>query len=182
MLTESTRPDQSCPESLPGSLDALFGARNAVVRGMFACPGARVQELVDLDLGDIELDRLNQVTLTGKGRKQRIVPIWEETANAIKHYLELRHQAGINSDALLLNARGERITRFGINYITERSVRKAERDCPSLRGRHVTAHTFRHTVALQMGQSNVDIFAIKEMLGHADIRTTSKYVEINIEI
>ena len=162
--------------------DTLGGARDAMLFGLFSCTGARVQELVDLDLGDIDLDGLNQVTLTGKGRKQRIVPIWEETADAIRHYIELRRQSGIDSVALLLNARGKRITRFGVNHIIEKSVRKAQKDCPSLRGKHVTAHTFRHTVALQMVRANVDIVIIKEMLGHADIKTTSKYVEIDIEM
>lgn len=162
--------------------DTVQGARNAVLLGMLANTGARAQELVDVDLRDIQLGNLNQVVLTGKGRKQRIVPIWEETAGAIKRYLELRRHAGINNDALLLNLRAERITRFGLNHIIEKSVRKAERHCPSLRSKHVTAHTFRHTVALHMIQSNVDIVTIKEMLGHADIRTTSKYVQINLEM
>ena len=162
--------------------DTLNGARNAVLLGMLYSTGARVQELVDLDLSDVQLGDLNQVIVTGKGRKQRIVPIWEETARAIDHYLELRHQAGINKDALLLNARGKRITRFGINYIIDRTVRQAERHCPSLQDKHVTAHTFRHTVALHMIQSDVDIVTVRDMLGHADIKTTSKYVEINLEM
>ena len=162
--------------------DTLDGARDAMLFGLFSCTGARVQELVDLDLRDMNPGGLNQVTLTGKGRKQRVVPIWEEAASAIRHYAELRRRAGIDSDALLLNARGKRITRFGVNHIIGKYVRKAQKDCPSLRGKHVTAHTFRHTVALQMVRANVDIVIIREMLGHADIKTTSKYVEIDIEM
>lgn len=160
----------------------LNGARDAVLLGMFYNTGARNQELVDLNLPDFRLDDLKQVTLTGKGRKQRIVPIWDETIKAIKHYLELRRQAGIHSEVLFLNARGERITRFGVNHIINKHVLRAAQECESLQNKHVTAHTFRHTVALHMVQAKIDIVKIKELLGHASIRTTSKYVEIDMNM
>ena len=124
--------------------DTLQGARDAVLLAMLYNTGARAQELVDLDLNDLRLDGPAQATLTGKGRKQRIAPIWTETANAISHYLELRQQAGIHSEKLLLNARGQRITRFGINYTIAKHVSRAAQQCPSLQNKHVTAHTFRH--------------------------------------
>ena len=162
--------------------DTLQGARDAVLLAMLYNTGARAQELVDLDLNDLRLDGPAQATLTGKGRKQRIAPIWTETANAISHYLELRQQADIHSEKLLLNARGQRITRFGINYTIAKHVSRAAQQCPSLQNKHVTAHTFRHTVALHLIQQGEDIITVRDLLGHADIRTTSKYVKIDLNM
>ena len=163
-------------------IDTLSGARDAVVLGLFANTGARVQELVDLDLTDIRLDGLRQATLTGKGSKQRVVPIWKETACAISHYLQLRQEAGIESDALFLNARGQRITRFGLSYLVDKNVSQAANRCPSLKDKHVTPHTFRHTVALHLIQEHENIATVKELLGHASIKTTHKYVEIDMNM
>jgi len=162
--------------------DTLDGARDAVLLGMSYNTGARAQELVDLDLTNLRLDNLAQATLTGKGRKERIVPIWDQTAGAINHYLELRQAAGIHHEALFLNARGQRITRFGLNYIIDKHVSRAAQQCPSLQDKHVTAHTFRHTVALHMIQAGENLATVKKQLGHASIKTTSKYVEIDMNM
>ena len=160
----------------------LQGARDAALLSTLCCTGARVQELVDLNINDLRLDNCRQITLTGKGNQQRIVPIWEETAKLISHYLELRKLQGTDESALFLNAKGQRITRFGINYIIKEHVKSTSKLCPSLKNKHVTAHTFRHTVALHLVQAGEDIFKIKDLLGHADINTTNKYVDISIDM
>lgn len=178
-LVETLDPEQVRALLQAPDNSTLDGARDALLLGMFYNTGARVQELVDLDLKDLRLDKLPQATLTGKGRRQRIVPIWDETVGAINHYLELRRQAGIETEALFLNARAQRITRFGVNHIIGKHLTRAVSKCPSLQHKHVTAHTFRHTVALHLVQAREDLVTIKELLGHADIRTTSKYVEID---
>lgn len=82
----------------------------------------------------------------------------------------------------MLNPRTHRITRFGLNYIITKHVSRAAQHCPSLQAGHVTAHTFRHTVALHLIQAGEDIVTVKELLGHADIKTTSKYVEIDMNM
>ncbi len=160
----------------------LNGARDRVLTMLLADTGARVQELVDLQISDLRLQQPAQVLITGKGRKQRIVPLDEDIVQAIQHYLEFRDAAGIRSEHLLLNARKQPITRFGINYLTNKYVRIAEQRCPSLGGRTVTPHVFRHTKALHLIQAGVDIFEVKEWLGHADIKTTMQYCEINLEM
>lgn len=162
--------------------DTLDGARDAVALNLFYTTGARVQELVGLDLADLRLDRLGQARLTGKGKKDRIVPLCEETVRAIDRYLQLRAAEGIDSDALLLNARGRRITRFGMNYLIDANVSRAAATCPSLKNKHVTAHTFRHTTALHLIQAGEDIVTVKELLGHADIGTTAKYIRIDMNM
>jgi len=162
--------------------DNLLGARDQALFTMLYNTGARVQELVDLDVSDLRMEKPLQVLLTGKGGKQRIVPLYEETVSAIQHYLKLRERAGIDDKTLFLNARGSRITRFGIGYILAKHAAQAARKCPYLRGKKVTPHIYRHTTALHLIQSGSDISVVKEWLGHADIKTASLYVDINIEM
>lgn len=162
--------------------DTVSGARDQALFHLLYNTGARVQEIVDLVVGDLRTEAPVQVCLTGKGRKQRIVPLHEETIEALQHYLKLRTAAGIESAALFVNAQGERITRFGISHIVSKYATMAEGGCASMAGKKVTPHTFRHTAALHMIQSGVDISVVKEWLGHADVKTTSLYVDINVEM
>ena len=120
--------------------------------------------------------------LTGKGNKERILPLRHDTVQALQHYLDLRQARGIVHDRLFLNAHGTPITRHGINYLVQKYRKKAAEHCPSLGPKRISPHTFRHTTALHLIQSGVDITVVKEWLGHADIRTTSLYVDINVEM
>jgi len=162
--------------------DTLLGARDQALLSLLYNTGARVQELVDLDLPDLRLEAPFQVLLTGKGRKERVVPLYEETITAIKHYVDLRQQAGLKHKALFLNARGNRISRFGIAHVVAKHARQAAPKCPSLVDKKVTPHTYRHTCALHLIQSGANIAVVKEYLGHADIRTTHLYIEIDVEM
>jgi len=162
--------------------DTLWGARDQALLRMLYNTGARVQELVDLDLSDIRMDKPYQILLTGKGQKQRVTPLFPETIAAIQHYLRLREQAQFESNVLFVNFKGERITRFGIRYIVEKYADLAAETTPSLKTKNVTPHTFRHTTALHMIQSGNDITVVAAWLGHADIKTTSIYVTINNEM
>lgn len=162
--------------------DALQGVRDQALLSMLYNTGARVQELIDLNVSDLRTESPLQVLLTGKGRKQRIVPLHAETVSTLQDYLDQREQLGTENEALFLNARGERITRFGIGHILSKYAALASRNCPSLASKNVTPHTYRHTTALHLIQSGNDISVVKDWLGHADIKTTSQYVEINIEM
>ena len=73
------------------------------------------------------------------------------------------------------------MTRFGIGRRVEQLAKKAATVCPSLLGRTITPHTFRHTIALHLIESGVDIVLVKEWLGHEDLRTTSHYLEVSVE-
>jgi len=159
-----------------------YGARDQAMFTLFYNTGARVQELVDLDVSDLKLGKLPQITLTGKGRKERVLPLRKETVQALQHYLAMREAQGIVHEALFLNTRGQRLTRYGVNYLVKKYRKPAAEKCPSLAAKRVTPHTFRHTTALHMIQSGVDITGVKEWLGHAHIKTASLYVDINIEM
>lgn len=162
--------------------DTLLGARDQALLHMLYNTGARVQELVDLNVRDLRMEKPFQVLLTGKGRKQRITPLFPETIDAIHHYLKLRDQSRTENKALFVNSRGQRITRFGIRYLVNKYATRAAETLPSLNAKNVTPHTFRHTCALHMIQSGIDITAVCEWHGHADIKTTNGYVDINNEM
>ncbi|MCK5805284.1 MAG: tyrosine-type recombinase/integrase, partial [Lentisphaeria bacterium] len=159
----------------------LIGARDKALLQLMYNTGARVQELADLTVADLRLQAPATVTLTGKGRKTRVIPLWEETAGIINHYLQFRERKGIHSDCLFLSGRGGHMTRSAIGRRVAAHAEAAVGTCPSLRARKVTPHTFRHTAALHLIDAGNDIFVLKDWLGHAHIKTTSQYVEISVE-
>ncbi len=159
----------------------LLGARDSALLQLLYNTGARVQEIADLAVSDIRFETPAEVTLTGKGRKRRVVPLWSETAEAVQHYLQLREQAGIRSNHLFLNNKDNPMTRFGIGRRTQLHADAAAERCSSLRGRCITPHVFRHTAALHLIEAGNDVFLVRDWLGHADIATTSQYVEISVE-
>jgi len=144
--------------------------------------GARVQELSDIKVDDLKADKAPQVKLMGKGGKERIIPLWNETAEVLQRWLLMREHLCITEPYLFINTQRRQISRFGIAHILAKYTTLAAETCVSLQKKKVTPHTFRHTTALYLIQSNVDIVTIRDWLGHADIRTTSLYIDINIEI
>lgn len=162
------------PQTLPGARD------KALLQVMYNT-GARVQELADLTLPDLHLQAPATVTLTGKGRKTRVIPLWEETVEIINRYLQFRDQAGVHSECLFLSSRGGAMTRSAIARRVDSHARAAAVAAPSLQGRKITPHTFRHTTALHLIDAGNDIFVLKDWLGHAHIKTSSQYVEISVE-
>jgi site-specific recombinase XerD len=161
---------------------ARNGFRDYALLMFFYNSGARVQEVVDLEIDDMRLETPFQVKLTGKGRKQRICPLWPETVTAVKNYLDQRDPDATEVPSVFLNANGKPITRFGIRYIVRQYAAKAAGVCPSLKSKKVSPHTVRHTTALHMLQSGNSIDAIKAWLGHADLNTTHRYVEIDMKM
>lgn len=146
--------------------------------------GARVQEVVDIKINDLRIDEPAQVKLLGKGKKQRACPLWPETAEAIKDYLQYRKKENpdSNQEQLFLNSNGNPITRFGIRYIIKKFAKKAAKQCDTLKDKVVSPHTFRHSTAMHLIQAGNDINMVKLWLGHADINTTHIYVEIDMEM
>ena len=139
--------------------------------------GARVQEIVDLDAGDIHLDPVPVVTLEGKGRKQRTCPLWARTLAALQAWLAERTPAG---GPLFLNAQGRRLSRSGVAYILRKLAARG-----GISPRHATRvspHVIRHTTAMHLLEAGVDITTIAAWLGHTQLSTTHGYVEINLRM
>ena len=159
----------------------LLGARDKALLQLMYNSGGRVQELADLSVSDLHLDNPPSVRLTGKGRKTRIIPLWQQTVESIRHYIRIREEEGINSGHLFLNIKAEPMTRFGIGRRLDKHVEAASKKCPSLCNRTITPHVIRHTTALHLIEAGNDITIVKDWLGHADVKTTILYVEISIE-
>lgn len=139
--------------------------------------GARVQEIVDLDIGDLCLSPVPVVTLQGKGRKQRTCPLWTRTVDALEQWLAERGDA---DDPLFLNAHGRRLSRSGVSYILGKLAVRAE-----IAPRHaarMTPHVIRHTTAMHLLHAGVDITTIAAWLGHSQLATTHGYIEIDLRM
>jgi integrase/recombinase XerC len=134
--------------------------------------GARVSELVALDLGDVR-DSEGLVRLQGKGRKERIVPIGDVALDAIRRYrASLSTQAsGHVPDALFCNQRGGRLTSRSVARIVARYSSR-------LAGGAVSPHTLRHSFATHLLDEGADLRSIQEMLGHASLSTTQRYTHV----
>lgn len=144
--------------------------------------GARVQEIVDLKVGDLQLTKPFQVRLCGKGRKVRLCPIWPQTADLLRRLCD---ETGIADQAkapLFRNHRGEPLTRYGIRYILARHCTRAKATCPSLVGKRLHPHSMRHSTAIHLLQSGVDLVTVSHWLGHASINTTNRYTAIDLEM
>ncbi|MGF6383227.1 site-specific recombinase XerD [Paraburkholderia atlantica] len=142
--------------------------------------GARVSEAADLCWRDLQLAAPRQVRLHGKGRKDRVLPLWRDTVNAL-HRLRM----GAHPDQqphVFLNRRGEALSRDGIAYILRRHVQVAAQDFLGLARKRITPHVLRHSCAVSLLQSGTDITVIRDYLGHVSIATTGRYVATNLQM
>jgi site-specific recombinase XerD len=158
------------------------GRRDAAMLSLLYDTGARVQELVDLSVKDIRLDFPAKVRLYGKGRKAREVPVMEKTARLMKDYLEDqgRFRAVQGDSPLFCNKHGKRMTRAGVAYVLKKYRNEAEMESPDFIS-PVTPHTMRHSKAMHLLQAGINLFYIKDLLGHVDISTTEVYAHADIE-
>lgn len=143
--------------------------------------GARVSEAIAVNTRDLRLDKPRQVLLRGKGSKERVVPISEDLAAVLRSLCEHRTVVGPDSP-VFVNARGQRLTRFGVIHILRRTVKLAATSQPSLAGRTISPHTLRHTAAMHLLQSGVDLTTIQSWLGHVSVNTTHHYLEADVEM
>ncbi len=142
--------------------------------------GARVSEIIGVKRKDIELNRNLSIRLHGKGRKERIVPLWKSTIKILQNWLS---QINENPETPLFpNHFGKTMTRSGVEDRIKISVRKACLSCQSLKNKNVSPHVIRHTTAMHLLQSGVDMTVISLWLGHEHINTTHKYMEADLKM
>jgi site-specific recombinase XerD len=153
------------------------GRRDLVLLSVLYDSGARVQELADLTVGDIRLQKPGTISLTGKGRKKRIVPIMEPTAKLLMQYLKENKLDGAPQKQypLFCNGSGKKLTRAGITYILKKYVNHIRELYPTLIPDVVSVHSFRHSKAMHMLQAGVPLIYIRDFLGHEEISTTEVY-------
>ena len=140
--------------------------------------GARVSEALGVHLRELHLDRPRQVRLFGKGRKERLCPLWPETAEALRRIVN----ADSGEQPVFRNARGGLLTRDGVAYLLGKYVGRASESMPHLRTLRVTPHVMRHSCAVALLQAGVDVSVIRDYLGHASVATTSRYITANLKM
>jgi integrase/recombinase XerD len=139
--------------------------------------GLRVSELVGLLLENLCLQRTPSIRVLGKGRKERCLPLWKETVADLRAWLAVR--GAVRVPELFVNAEGAAMTRAGFEYVLDKHVQVAGTACASLKGRAVSPHQLRHSCAILMLQATRDIRKVALWLGHADIRTTECYLQVD---
>jgi site-specific recombinase XerD len=158
------------------------GRRDYALLATMFNTGARVQEIVDLRARDLQLIRPFQIRLFGKGRKERFCPLWPQTAQVLRDHCEERH-LDLRSDArVFLNHREEPLTRFGIRYILAKHFDRARADVSTLTRKRLHPHSMRHSTAVALLASGVDLTAISQWLGHSSPNTTNRYATIDLEM
>jgi site-specific recombinase XerD len=161
----------------PGS--SWTSQRDHLLLRMLYNTGARVSEIVGIKLADVVLDGAACVHLQGKGRKQRTVPLWRSTVKQIRAWLKLNPQLGPASP-LLPNRNGKSMTRGNVTQRLDLAVTTAIAVQPQLAERRISPHIVRHTTAMHLLQSGVDITVIALWLGHESPTTTHHYVEADL--
>lgn len=140
--------------------------------------GARVSEIITVRVADLVLEPTPSVHIRGKGRKQRLTPLWRSTAGLLRRWL-LRI-APAPQAPLFPNRKGGPLSRSGVEQRLRAAVAAARPLCPSLAGRRISPHTLRHTTAMHLLQSGVDITVIALWLGHESPATTHLYIEADL--
>lgn len=163
--------------ALMKAIPPVEGRRNRALLLLLYNTGARVQEIVDLDVCDLRLDLVPVITLEGKGRKQRTCPLWARTVDVLKAWLAER---GTADGPLFLNTQGRRLSRSGVAYILRKLAAGA--GLSPRHAAHVSPHVIRHTTAMHLLEAGVDITTIAAWLGHAQLSTTHGYVEVNLRM
>lgn len=143
--------------------------------------GARVQEALGICPHDLQLDRPWQVLLRGKGRKERICPLWSQTADCLRALLAATSYALDETAPIFRNRLGEPMTRWGVRYILQKYAKRAQTTIPRLLPKRVYPHRFRHSTAVHLLRADVDLVTISQWLGHASVETTNRYAKVNTE-
>jgi integrase/recombinase XerD len=177
--TDQALVDYLARDELQALLDApdtssVSGIRDRAMLHLAFAAGMRVSELVGLRLDQIDRQGLATVHIVGKGRRERVLPLWKETAVAVKAWLKVRPAS--TAPELFLNARGQAMTRSGFEYILAKHVTTASRVAPSVASKRVSPHVLRHTCAMHTLQATRDVRKVSLWLGHASLQSTEVYL------
>lgn len=182
---ESPKVEKHLPATLtPDEVELLLstpspttttGLRDRALLELMYATGLRVSEVVALDLADIDLDAAT-VRCLGKGRKERVLPIYAQALEAMKHYVRAGRpdfaRPSETEQSLFLNRRGQRLTRQGLWLIIKGYVEQAGISAA------VTPHTLRHSFATHMLRGGAGLREVQQMMGHASISTTQVYTQV----
>lgn len=153
------------------------GRRDLALLSLMYDSGARVQEIIDLTPSMVRLDLPCTVKLVGKGNKARIVPLFERQVESLKIYMTEHKllEPFANMYPLFCNSRREKLTRAGVNYILAKYASQARAKEPSIIPEKLSCHGVRHSKAMHLLQSGVDLVYIRDILGHSSVQVTEIY-------
>ena len=157
------------------------GRRDFVLLTLLFNTGARVSEIVGLKAADLQLTVPASVLLRGKGRKERVSPLWPETARLLREHLEETGIDPARPEAVFRNHWRTNLTRFGVRLIMRKYVQQAAREMPALKKKRLHPHCIRHSTALHLLRTGVDLSTIAHWFGHASLNTTNKYIALDLE-
>lgn len=173
----------------PEEVSALLGApdlgrwegrRDRALMALAVQTGLRLSELIGLNCGDVELGASPHVHCTGKGRKERCVPLTATTVAILRVWLQER--AGRSDEPLFPTRTGRRLSDDAVERRVATHKALASNHCPSLQSKKLTPHVLRHTSAMSLLHAGVDVAVIALWLGHADIRSTDAYLHADLTI
>ncbi len=150
------------------------GIRDRAMLDVCFVAGLRVSELVGLKVEDVTFEPQTFVRILGKGRRERVLPMWKRTGTHLRAWLAIRGEAAVPE--LLLNARGGAMSRTGFEYVLKQHVASAKHSCNSLYKKRISPHTLRHGCAMLMLQKTHDIRKVALWLGHSSVQTTEVYL------
>jgi site-specific recombinase XerD len=163
------QPDRKC----------LEGQRDHALLSFLYNTGARIQEALDVCPAAIRFDAPLCVRLSGKGRKERICPLWPETVALLKALLKRQPRA--DNEPLFVNRYGAPLGASGVRFKLAQYVQAAARTVPMLSSKKVTPHRFRHATAVHLVAAGADITVIRSWLGHAHLNTTNLYAQATLD-
>ena len=150
------------------------GTRDRAMLHIAFAAGLRVSELIGLRLDQVDQRSWASIHVMGKGRRERVLPLWKETAAALKAWIVIRPVA--KEPELFLNGGGRAMTRSGFAYILAKHAASAAKAHPSIADKRVTPHVLRHTCAMHTLQATRDVRKVSLWLGHASLQSTEIYL------
>jgi site-specific recombinase XerD len=150
------------------------GTRDRAMLHVAFAAGLRVSELIGLQLNDVRTPPQASIHVRGKGRRERVLPLWKETTKALSAWLSIRGDC--SATALFVNAHRRELTRSGFEYILRKHARRATNTCPSIADKRISPHVLRHSCAMHTLRATRDVRQVALWLGHATVQSTEIYL------
>lgn len=177
--TDESLVDYLDRQELQALLDApdpssRLGTRDRAMLHVAFAAGLRVSELIGLRLDDLKTHPQSSIQVRGKGRKERVLPLWKETTKAVRAWAAIRGDPA--GQELFVNAQGGPFSRSGFEYILAKHAKTAAASCPSILAKRVSPHVLRHSCAMHILQATHDVRKVSLWLGHASMKSTEMYL------
>lgn len=160
------------------------GKRDLAILTLLYDTGARVQEMIDVNLCDLRLSSPSTIKLQGKGQKGRIIPLMPQAAKIMKNYMtdyQLNDKCNL-AVPLFFNKQRSKLSRAGVTYILKKYFEKARKNNLNLFPAKISPHSLRHSKAMHLLEGNVNLIYIRDFLGHTSVSTTEIYAKSNPEL